>query len=130
MLAAELEAAGVERVVDVRERPQSRKPGMSKSNLTRLLAGQGIVYEHRRSLGTPPDLRALYRSNKVERAAAAFREHVEGTAREELDRLAAELDDGPRTALLCLEEDPASCHRRVITDALRDRRPELEVVDL
>jgi uncharacterized protein (DUF488 family) len=130
MLAAELEAAGVERVVDVRERPQSRKPGMSKSNLTRLLAGQGIVYEHRRSLGTPPDLRALYRSNKVERAAAAFREHVEGTARDELDRLAAELDDGPRTALLCLEEDPASCHRRVITDALRDRRPELEVVDL
>jgi uncharacterized protein (DUF488 family) len=130
MLAAELEAAGVERVIDVRERAQSRKPGMSKSNLTRLFAGQGIVYEHRRALGTPPELRALYRSNKVERAAAGFREHVEGTARDELDRLAAELGDGPRTALLCLEEDPATCHRRVLTDALRDRRPDLDVVDL
>jgi uncharacterized protein (DUF488 family) len=130
MLAAELEAAGVERVVDVRERPQSRKPGMSKSRLTTMLAGHRIAYEHRRELGTPPELRALYRTGRVERAAAGFREHVEGTARDALDRLAAELDGGPRTALLCLEEDPATCHRRVITDALRDRRPDLEVVDL
>jgi uncharacterized protein (DUF488 family) len=130
MLAAELQAEGVERVIDVRERAQSRKPGMSKGNLTRLFASQGIVYEHRRALGTPPDLRALYRTNKVERAAAGFREHVEGTARDELDRIAAELDAGPRTALLCLEEDPATCHRRVLTDALRERRPGLEVVDL
>ena len=130
MLAAELEAAGVERVLDVRERAQSRKPGMSKTNLTRLMAAHRIVYEHRRELGTPPDLRALYRSNKVERAAAGYREHVEGAARDELDRLADELDDGPRTALLCLEEDPDTCHRRVITEALQDRRPDLEVVDL
>ena len=130
MLAAELRAAGVERVIDVRERPQSRKPGMSKSNLTTLLAGHGIHYEHRRALGTPPDLRALYRSNRVERAAAGYREHVEGTARDELERLAAELDRGPRTALLCLEELPETCHRRVICEALRDRRPDLDVVDL
>lgn len=130
MLAAELEAAGVERVLDVRERPQSRKPGMSKTNLMKLLAGHRIAYEHRRALGTPPELRALYRSNKVERAAAGYREHVEGTAREEIDELAVELDDGPRTALLCLEEDPQTCHRRVITEALRERRPDLTVVDL
>ena len=130
MLAAELEAAGVERVLDVRERPQSRKPGMSKTNLGTLLGAHGIAYEHRRELGTPPELRALYRSNKTERAAAGYREHVEGTARDELERLAGELDDGPRTALLCLEEEPEHCHRRVIAEALRDRRPDLEVVDL
>ena len=130
MLAAELEAAGVERVIDVRERAQSRKPGMSKTNLGKLLAAHRIVYEHRRELGTPPELRTLYRTNKVERAAAGFREHVEHTAKAELDRLADELDDGPKTALLCLEEEPEHCHRRVITDALRDRRPKLKVVDL
>ena len=44
--------------------------------------------------------------------------------------LVAELDHGPRTALLCLEADPAVCHRRVVTEALRARRPGLEVVDL
>ena len=130
MLAAELEAAGIERVLDVRERAQSRKPGMSKTKLSALLAARRIVYEHRRELGTPPELRALYRSNKTERAAAGYREHVEGTARDELERLASELDGGPRTALPCLEEEPEHCHRRVITEALRDRRPDLEVVDL
>ena len=129
-LVAELEAEGVERVIDVRERPQSRKPGMSKTRLSQLLAAHRIAYEHRRALGTPPELRLLYRTNKVERAAAGFREHVESTARDELDRLAAELDDGPRTALLCLEEEPGCCHRRVITEALQARRPGLRVVDL
>ena len=130
MLAAELEAAGIQRVLDVRERPQSRKPGMSKTNLGTLLAAHRIAYEHRRELGTPPELRALYRSNKTERAAAGYREHVEGTARDELERLAAELDDGPRTALLCLEAEPAGCHRRVLTELLAERLSGLRVVDL
>jgi uncharacterized protein (DUF488 family) len=129
-LAAELEAAGVERVIDVRERPQSRKPGMSKTRLGLLLGEHRIAYEHRRSLGTPADLRALYRKNRIAEAGEGFRKHVEETAGEELDALAAELDAGPRTALLCLEEEPACCHRRVLTDALRERRPDLEVVDL
>ena len=52
-LAAELEAAGVERVIDVRERAQSRKPGMSKTRLGQMLGEHHIAYEHRRSLGTP-----------------------------------------------------------------------------
>ena len=37
-LVAELQAAGVERVIDVRLRPQSRKPGMSKTRLGATLA--------------------------------------------------------------------------------------------
>lgn len=130
MLAAELQAAGVERVIDVRERAQSRKPGMSKTRLGQMLGEHRIAYEHRRALGTPPDLRHLYRTNKVERGAAAFREHVESNHRDELERLAAELADGPRTALLCLEEEAEHCHRRVLTDALAERVPGLEVVDL
>ena len=131
-LAAELEAAGVERVIDVRFRAQSRKPGMSKTKLGEQLARHGIAYEHRRELGTPPELRHLYRTNKVARAAAGFREHVESTAAQDLDALVAELraDGASRTALLCLEEDPAGCHRRVITDALRERVRTLDVVDL
>ena len=53
-------------------------------------------------------------------------EHAAGA----LDELDAELENGPRTALLCLEADPATCHRRVITDALQARHPDLRVVDL
>jgi uncharacterized protein (DUF488 family) len=120
----------VERVIDVRFRPQSRRPGMSKTRLSEMLGDRGIAYEHRRTLGTPADLRWLFHHGRLAEARLGYRAHVEATAGEELDALAAELDHGPRTALLCLEADPAGCHRRVLAEALSARRPELTVVDL
>jgi uncharacterized protein (DUF488 family) len=129
-LAAELEAAGVQRVLDVRYRPQSRRPGMSKTRLGEMLADHRIAYEHRRALGTPPDIRWLFKAGRVQEGRAAYRAHVEASARRELDELLEELRAGPRTALLCLEEDPAACHRRVVCEALRDRESALVVVDL
>lgn len=132
-LVAELEAAGVQRLIDVRFRPQSRRAGMSKTRLGALLGEHGIAYKHRRALGTPPDLRQLYKSGHVAEGAAGFAVHIEGPeGAAALDTLAAELarDGGPRTALLCLEADPAVCHRRQLTDALARRLPGLRVVDL
>jgi uncharacterized protein (DUF488 family) len=129
-LVAELSAAGVERLVDVRFRPQSRRPGMSKTRLGQLLGDHGIAYEHRRELGTPADIRFLFHSGKIEEGAAAVLAHVLEHVAAALDELEAELDRGPRTALLCLEADPATCHRRVLTDLLQARRPDLRVVDL
>jgi uncharacterized protein (DUF488 family) len=129
-LVAELEAAGVQRVIDVRYRPQSRRPGMSKTRLGALLGEHGIAYEHRRALGTPPDLRWLFHAGRTAEAAAAYRTYVEAISPEALDDLAEELSTGPRTALLCLEADPAGCHRRVITEALGERRADLAVIDL
>jgi uncharacterized protein (DUF488 family) len=129
-LVAELEAAGVERLIDVRYRPQSRRPGMSKTRLGQLLGDHGIAYEHRKALGTPPDIRWLYRAGRNDQARAAFLEHVEATASGELDALAAELNSAPVTALLCLEADPEGCHRRVVAEAVRRRNGAIEVVDL
>jgi uncharacterized protein (DUF488 family) len=129
-LVAELEAAGVRRLIDVRFRPQSRRPGMSKTRLGELLAEHGIAYEHRRSLGTPADMRWLFHHNRVAEGREAFRQHIEATAAGELDELAAELDTAPPTALMCLEADPAGCHRSVLAEALVQRRPDLTVVDL
>lgn len=131
-LAAELRAAGVARVIDVRFRAQSRKPGMSKTKLSQRLADDGIAYEHRRTLGTPPEIRPLFRTGAVARARKEFRAHLEATAADELDALAAELDapDTAATALLCLEAEPSGCHRRVVAEQLRERLPALRVVDL
>jgi uncharacterized protein (DUF488 family) len=129
-LIAELEAAGVRRLIDVRHRPQSRRAGMSKTRLGELLGDHGIAYEHRRTLGTPPDIRWFYKHNRAAEGATAFRTHIARAAAGELDALAAELGTAPPTALLCLEADPAVCHRRILTDELRARRPDLEVVDL
>jgi uncharacterized protein (DUF488 family) len=129
-LVAELQAASIERLIDVRYRPQSRRPGMSKTRLAQLLADHGIAYEHRKPLGTPPDIRWLYKHGRAAEGAPKFREHVENTAAHELDDLAAELDHRPRTALMCLEADPAVCHRRALAEALEQRRPDLEIIDL
>jgi uncharacterized protein (DUF488 family) len=129
-LVAELSAAGVERVLDVRYRPQSRRAGMSKTRLGELLGEHGIAYEHRRALGTPADIRWYYKNHRAAEGAARFREHLVASAGPELDALAAELDGAPPTALMCLEADPGVCHRRVITDELRARRADLRVVDL
>ena len=129
-LLAELQAAGVERVIDVRYRPQSRRPGMSKTRLGDMLGDHGIAYEHRKALGTPPDLRHDFHAGRLEPARAGYRAHVESTAPEALDQLAGELEHGPRTALLCLESDPAGCHRRVLYELMAERLPGLRVVDL
>jgi uncharacterized protein (DUF488 family) len=129
-LLAELEAAGIERLIDVRYRPQSRRPGMSKTRLAESLSEHGIAYEHRKALGTPPDIRWYFKHGRAPEGTERFRAHVEQTAAHELDALAAELDRGPRTVLMCLEAEPAVCHRRVLTEGLKERLPKLEVVDL
>jgi uncharacterized protein (DUF488 family) len=129
-LVAELRAAGVRRVIDVRIRPQSRRPGMSKTKLSQRLDAHGIAYEHWRELGTPVDIRAQFRRGALAAARTAFREHLEREHDETLARLGEALRAGPATALLCLEAEPERCHRRVICEALAAREPRLSVIDL
>lgn len=129
-LVAELQAAGVRRVIDVRFRPQSRRAGMSKTKLGEFLFAHGITYEHRRALGTPPEIRVHFHAGRTARGRTEFRDYVESTAADELDELAASLDTDPPTALLCLEADASECHRRVIAEQLQARRGDLQVVDL
>lgn len=129
-LVAELEAAGVRRLIDVRHRPQSRRPGMSKTRLAALLAEHGIAYEHRRALGTPPDIRWYYKNNRVAEGAERFLAHIEGAHAADLDALAAELPSAPPTALLCLEADPSVCHRTIVARCVSRRVSNLRVVDL
>jgi uncharacterized protein (DUF488 family) len=129
-LVNELRVAGVERLIDVRHRPQSRRPGMSKTRLGELLADHGIAYEHRKALGTPPDIRWLFKNKREAEGREAFRAHVEDSAAAELDALAEELDTAPATVLMCLEAEPEGCHRRVLAEQLKRRRPDLEIVDL
>lgn len=130
MLVAELSSAGVRRVIDVRLRPQSRRPGMSKTKLARKLGEHDIAYEHWRELGTPNEIRALYRKGATRAAADAYREHLAQRVEADLGRLLATLRAGPPTALLCLEAEPSHCHRRVICEALERRDPALTVIDL
>src|SRR5262245_16247852 len=126
-----LRAHEVERIVDVRSLPRSRRmPHFSGPALARSLADVGIEYTHIPDLG---GLRNPSTSPKYAGLPEAFRgygAHME-TARflaglEELVRLASE----SRVAFLCAEADPRNCHRSLIADALLARGLEVaHIVD-
>ena len=59
-----LEGAGVERIIDVRALPLSRRPGFSKTPLRTALAEFGIDYVHLKALGTPPEGREAARKGR------------------------------------------------------------------
>src|SRR5262249_18065660 len=125
-LVVALQAAGVERVVDVRELPNSRRRGFSKHALAEALGEGGIVYEHERPLGNPH--RDLFRAGQFAEGEAAYRTHVRTAGSEALDRVAGSLH--VPTCLLCLEASPEHCHRTLVAEALGERVVGLEVVDL
>ena len=111
--------ANVERLIDVRELPISRKRGFAKTALSEALATAGVEYVHLRALGNPKEFRDLYKSGKVSAGKTAYRRFLLSERCEELadlDRILRE----KRSALMCVEHDPVICHRQVILDALQD----------
>ena len=122
-----LQGAGVERVIDVRAVPMSRKPGFSKNALAAGLREAGIDYVHLRALGTPPEGREAARKGQWEVFARAFAAQLETPeAGAEAARMVALAEEAP-SALLCFERDPAHCHRTPLRLAVM---PEWEAVDL
>lgn len=113
-----LQVAGVERVVDVRELPISRRPGYAKTALRATMADAGIEYIHMRALGNPKEYRDLYKSGRHRQGRKKYRRHLLENQREALEELVT-LVSAKRTALMCLEHDARVCHRTVIVDALR-----------
>ena len=115
---ASLQQAGVERVIDVRALPLSRRPGFSKSPLKAALNEVGIDYVHLKALGTPSEGRTAARAGRQEdlkRIYAAQLELPEAIVQaEQMRELAAERP----SALLCYERDPAVCHRTLLLDAV------------
>src|SRR5687767_2893711 len=53
----------VERLIDVRAVPLSRKKGFSKTPLSEQLARRGIEYTHYPDLGCPKDIRESYKAD-------------------------------------------------------------------
>jgi len=122
-----LRTAGIERVIDVRAVPNSRRPGFSKTPLRNALAEVGIDYVHLRPLGTPAEGREAARKGRhedLERIYAAQLDLPEAmVAAEQMKELAAEKP----SALLCYERDPAGCHRTLLWQSAL---PDAEIVDL
>ena len=115
---AALKGPEVERVIDVRALPLSRRPGFSKSPLRTALEEAEIEYVHLKALGTPSEGRTAARAGRhtdLERIYAGQLELPEAIAQ------SAQMLDLARekpSALLCMERDPAHCHRTLLLNAV------------
>jgi uncharacterized protein (DUF488 family) len=125
---AALRAAGMPKVIDVRQRRGVRGSEYGWANAQRLqaaLAQAGFAYLHHKELVPTTGLRRLQYAEDAKQGigersrgslAAAYRERY---VREILDRadlgsLVAELP----AALLCVERDPEACHRSLVAERL------------
>lgn len=126
---ARLKQAGIEKIVDVREYPLSRKPGFSKRALAEHLMNNGIAYEHVPALGCPKPIRNQYKvDGSWARYAKDFRAYIATQDAVVLDVLADAASY--RTCLICYEADASFCHRSLIAEAGQKLLPSVEVVHL
>jgi uncharacterized protein (DUF488 family) len=119
-----LRRAGVDRVVDVRALPLSRKKGFSKVALGEALSKAEIEYVHLREAGNP------YRDQKANIATclALYSAYVDDHP--EVVRAVEAAVDGKAAALLCFEADACECHRSVLVKRLTARDPHRRVQHL
>jgi uncharacterized protein (DUF488 family) len=126
---AELEAARVELLIDVRAVAASRRPGFSKTALANSVRERGIDYLHLRPLGTPAAGREAARKGRTMEMRAIYAGQLEtpeaGLALEQALEAASER----RAALLCYEAHAAGCHRTMLAERMIARTP-FDVVDL
>lgn len=115
---AALQSAGIERVLDVRALPLSRRPGFSKSSLRASLEQSGIEYIHLKALGTPSEGRTAARAGRHADMARIYAGQLEVPEAIGQSALMLELAREKPTALLCMERDPAVCHRTLLIDAV------------
>ncbi|NLS26543.1 hypothetical protein S2M10_15270 [Sphingomonas sp. S2M10] len=124
---AALTSAGVQRVIDVRALPLSRRPGFSKSSLAASLREAGIDYVHLKQLGTPKRGRDAAKKGDV----ATLREVYDiqlglPEAQAQVAQMRVLAAEKP-SALLCYERDPCHCHRTLLLEAEGEGA---EVIDL
>src|SRR3989344_9072610 len=112
-----LASEGINAVVDIRQRPFSRKPGFSKKSLQENLKKVGIDYYHFQELGTPEPLREFL-ANKGD--YESFFERYKSFIVEYEDSLhdIAGMGTKRKICILCFEKDPHQCHRKIVTEAL------------
>jgi uncharacterized protein (DUF488 family) len=140
---AALRDAGVQLLIDVRQRRGVRGSEYAWANSQRLqaaLAEAGIEYRHLKELAPTTELRHLQyaadaREGVGKRSRVALApEYVERYTDEilnpvDLDALADDLPDDAVTALLCVETDAEACHRSLIAARLAEEH-DVRVVHL
>ena len=116
-----LAAAQVATLIDVRDRPISRRPGFSKRQLAAAIEEAGMRYLHLGALGTPPEGRLANRRREWDRFWGIVEEKLARPEAELALQEAGEISKAAPSCLLCYEADWQICHRRRIAEILAQR---------
>ena len=116
-----LAAARVATLIDVRDRPISRRPGFSKRQLTAAVEDAEMRYVHLQALGTPPEGRLAARRREWDRFWGIVEEKLARPEAELALQEAAEIAGAAPSCLLCYEADWQICHRRRVAEILVQR---------
>ena len=120
----------VQRVLDVRENPFSRKPGFSQRSLSASLEAAGIRYVHLKELGTPRPLRdAVKLDGDYDKFFREMRRYLL-TCPEAIEQACGYVRR-ETCCLVCYEASADVCHRKLVAEMIRERiGNELDVVHL
>jgi uncharacterized protein (DUF488 family) len=120
---------GVERLIDVRNNPSSRRYGFHKSTLTRLTGKLDIEYVHFPELGIRSERRQHFPADGDR--GALFDEYESTTLQTEALALEAvsKLVTGRPSVLVCMEAEPECCHRGRLAGQIA-RTTDLPIVHL
>lgn len=124
-----LRAQDITLLVDVRERPVSRKRGFSALPLSEALRKVGIGYESDRQLGNPENIRELWKNGSLDEGRAQYRRLLRNGRKARVSAL-LDLAKDQRVCLLCFEADPDQCHRTVIAEEAVRLEPDLAIHQL
>jgi uncharacterized protein (DUF488 family) len=113
-----LQYAGIDVLIDIRDRAQSRRKGFSKTALSNRLTDAGIQYLHFRNLGDPKEGREAARSGDMVRFRRIFGQVMAGSeAQSDLAKI-VDLAQNKVVCLLCYERDHKHCHRKIVAEEL------------
>lgn len=119
-LISTLVDTGIEVLIDVRDRAQSRKAGFSKTALRQAVNEAGLDYIHLRELGDPKEGREAARAGQYEKFRRIYEEVLTGEAAQgALDEVLL-IASSKNVCLMCYERVPEHCHRKIISDRIED----------
>ena len=122
-----LQRAGVKRLVDVRLNNVSQLAGFAKQNDLRYFTKAicNIDYVHLPDLAPTKDILNTYKKNKGDWKVYEHNFLELMKIRRIEDKVPRELLDGG--CLLCSEDEPHHCHRRLVAEYLKEKWDEIEI---
>lgn len=125
-----LQQENITTVIDIREKPLSRKNGFSKNTLKKILESNNIAYFHFQDLGSPESLRIKLKeeSNYLDffKGYRKYIQHKSNTIKKILKVIA----ENGRSVLLCFEKESELCHRSIVASELLKCNPNLQIIPL